>query len=73
VPDDILHFAQPAGEEEPHIGDDQRHDQVLILAGLAAQMRQDESVRQIPERAVGRQRLGLKDVEAGARTPPDSP
>src|SRR6516162_10055056 len=60
--DDILHLALPAGEEEPHVLDDQWHDQFLILAGVAAEMRQDESVRQIPERTLGRQRLGLKHV-----------
>ena len=29
---DIRHFARPAGEEQPHIVDDQRHDEVLVFS-----------------------------------------
>ena len=43
----------------------------VVLGGdRARRVRADEHVRQIPERALGRQRLLLEDVERGAAQPP---
>src|SRR5208282_2882005 len=64
--DDIVHLALSAGEEQPHVVDDHRQDEVLIFDDVAADMRCNEDVRQVPERAVGRQRLGLEYVKTGA-------
>ena len=68
--DDIGHFVQPPSQEQPHIVDDERHDEVLVFDDITADMGRDEYVRQRPERAFGRQRLGLENVEGGAGDTP---
>ena len=68
--DDIGHFVRPPGQEQPHIVDNERHDEILVFDDIAADMGRDKDVRQRPERAFGRQRLGRKNVEGGAGDTP---
>src|SRR6266550_3816461 len=63
----VAHLLRRPIHERAQIVDEKRHHLLGIGLGHAADMRGDDDIRGVPERAFGRQRLGLEHVEAGAR------
>src|SRR5947209_16742848 len=62
--DHVRHLLGPSGEKGAHVAGNQGHDHLLVLVKQAANVRSDEDIGQIPQRAFRRKRLGGEHIKA---------
>ena len=67
MPDQVPHLCAASGEKQPHILDQDRHHVLLVLGEISADVRRQQHVRHLPQRARSIERRAGDDVEAGAR------